>query len=99
MERYGRSQKQFDDLGPNGEFLMEFSIYDAIKNGFEHIVVITKSENKDFLNKYLRARIPNSIKLEVLVQKIDDIPQGSNYSGVRKNHGVLHMLFGLPDML
>lgn len=81
--RYGKL-KQFDNLGSNGEFLMEFSIYDAIKNGFEHIVVITKSENKDFLNKYLRARIPNSIKLEVLVQKIDDIPQGSNYSGVRK---------------
>ena len=97
--RYGKL-KQFDNLGSNGEFLMEFSIYDAIKNGFEHIVVITKSEkNKDFLNKYLRARIPNSIKLEVLVQKIDDIPQGSNYGGVRKNHGVLHMLFGLPDML
>ena len=46
--RYGKL-KQFDDLGPNGEFLMEFSIYDAIKNGFEHIVVITKSENQDFL--------------------------------------------------
>lgn len=81
--RYGKL-KQFDNLGSNGEFLMEFSIYDAIKNGFEHIVVITKSENQDFLKKYLNARIPNSIKLEVLVQKIDDIPQGSNYSDVRK---------------
>ena len=60
--RYGKL-KQFDNLGSNGEFLMEFSIYDAIKNGFEHIVVITKSENKDFLNKYLTARIPSQLNL------------------------------------
>ena len=46
--RYGKL-KQFDELGPKGEFLMEFSIYDAIKNGFNHIVLITKKENKDFL--------------------------------------------------
>ena len=38
--RYGKL-KQFDELGPNREFLMEFSIYDAINNGFDHIVVIT----------------------------------------------------------
>ena len=37
--RYGKL-KQFDELGPNGEFLMEFSIYDAIKSGFNHIVLI-----------------------------------------------------------
>ena len=36
--RYGKL-KQFDELGPSGEFLMEFSIYDAIKNGFDHIAV------------------------------------------------------------
>jgi UTP-glucose-1-phosphate uridylyltransferase len=97
--RYGKL-KQFDDLGPNGEFLMEFSIYDAIKNGFEHIVVITKSENQDFLKKYLTARIPNSIKLDVLVQKIDDIPKGSNFSGVRKKPwGTAHAVWTARDII
>jgi|TARA_B110000003_G_scaffold96231_1_gene98424 CTP:molybdopterin cytidylyltransferase MocA len=43
--RYGKL-KQFDDLGPKGEFLMEFSIFDALKNGFQHIVVITKKKIK-----------------------------------------------------
>ena len=37
--RYGKL-KQFDELGPNGEYLMEFSIYDAIKSGFKHIILI-----------------------------------------------------------
>ena len=97
--RYGKL-KQFDDLGPNGEFLMEFSIYDAIKNGFEHIVVITKSENQDFLKEYLTARIPISIKLDVLEQKIDDIPQGSNFSGVRKKPwGTAHAVWTARDVI
>ena len=38
--RYGKL-KQFDSLGPAGEFLMEYSIFDAVKFGFDHIVVIT----------------------------------------------------------
>ena len=97
--RYGKL-KQFDDLGPNGEFLMEFSIYDAIKNGFEHIVVITKSENQDFLKEYLTARIPSPIKLDVLEQKIYDIPQGSNFSGVRKKPwGTAHAVWTARDVI
>ena len=71
--RYGKL-KQFDELGPNGEFLMEFSIYDAIKNGFNHIVLITKKENKDFLYEYLRDKIDNSIKIDVVVQEINNLP-------------------------
>ena len=63
--RYGKL-KQFDELGPKGEFLMEFSIYDAIQNGFNHIVLITKKENKDFLHEYLRDKIDNSIKICLL---------------------------------
>ena len=73
--RYGKL-KQFDELGPNGEFLMEFSIYDAIKSGFNHIVLITRRENKDFLKNYLREKINNSIKLDVVVQEIDNLPRG-----------------------
>jgi len=71
--RYGKL-KQFDELGPNGEFLMEFSIYDAIQNGFKHIVLITKKENKDFLYEYLRSKIDNSIKIDVVVQEISNLP-------------------------
>ena len=50
--RYGKL-KQFDDLGPAKEFLMEFSISDALKNNFNHIVVITKAANKIFLESHL----------------------------------------------
>jgi len=73
--RYGKL-KQFDDLGPAQEFLLEFSIYDAIDYGFTHIVLVTKEENKEFLEDYLTPKIPNSIKLNVVVQDINDLPDG-----------------------
>lgn len=71
--RYGKL-KQFDELGPAKEFLLEFSIYDAIQFGFNHIVLVTKETNKDFLQDYLSSRLPQSIKLDVVVQDINDIP-------------------------
>ena len=72
--RYGKL-KQFDDLGPAQEFLMEFSIFDALKNNFNHIVVITKAANKSFLESHLSERLPKEVKLDVLVQNIEDIPE------------------------
>ena len=73
--RYGKL-KQFDDLGPADEFLMEFSIFDALKNNFNHIVVITKAANKSFLESHLSNLLPSDVKLDVLVQEINDIPEG-----------------------
>lgn len=73
--RYGKL-KQFDDLGPAEEFLLEFSIYDAINYGFNHIVLVTRAENKEFLENYLSPKLPSSIKLDVVVQDINDLPGG-----------------------
>lgn len=73
--RYGKL-KQFDELGPSDEFLMEFSIYDAIQSGFNQIVLITRKENKDFLYQYLRNKIDNSIKIEVVAQETGNLPVG-----------------------
>lgn len=73
--RYGKL-KQFDGLGPNEEFLMEFSIYDALEVGFDHIVVITQKSNLEFLKNHLENRLPKNIKLDVLAQEINDLPNG-----------------------
>jgi NDP-sugar pyrophosphorylase family protein len=81
--RYGKL-KQFDDLGPAGEFLMEFAMYDAIKNDFDHIVVITKKENVDFLKNHLIGRLPEAITLDVLAQEKTDLPEGVSFDGERK---------------
>ncbi len=97
--RYGKL-KQFDDLGPGGEFLMEFSIFDALKNGFDHIVVITKEENQTFLKEHLAERIGTGVKLDVLVQKIEDIPSGITIGEERKKPwGTAHAVWTARDVI
>ena len=97
--RYGKL-KQFDDLGPKGEFLMEFGISDALKNGFDHIVVITKEENQKFLHDHLRKRLPANIKLDVLVQKLTDIPEGTTFIGEReKPWGTAHAVWTARNVI
>ena len=71
--RYG-ALKQFDELGPNKEFLFEFSIFDAIESGFDHIVIVTKEHFVEKIKDYLSKRIPKNVKLDVVAQKIEDIP-------------------------
>lgn len=91
--RYGKL-KQFDDLGPKGEFLMEFSIYDALENGFNHIVVITQKSNVDFLREHLEDRLPDDVRLDVLAQELSDLPQGLSYEGPRpKPWGTAHAVW------
>ena len=97
--RYGKL-KQFDDLGPAGEFLMEFSIFDALKNGFDHIVVITKEENQTFLKEHLAERIGTGVKLDVLVQKIEDIPSGITIGEERKKPwGTAHAVWTARNVI
>jgi len=97
--RYGKL-KQFDELGPKGEFLLEFSIYDAINNGFEHIVLVTKKENKDFLNNYLINKIPNYIKLDVVIQDINDFPKDTQLKHKRiKPWGTAHAVWSARHVI
>jgi NDP-sugar pyrophosphorylase family protein len=97
--RYGKL-KQFDGLGPNEEFLMEFSIYDAIESGFEHIVVITQKDNVEFLDKHLRNRLPESVKVDVIAQELSDLPEGSSYEGQReKPWGTAHAVWSARNVI
>ena len=97
--RYGKL-KQFDDLGPKGEFLMEFSIYDAISNGFNHIVVITQQDNVEFLREYLGKRMPSHVSLDVLAQELTDLPAGTQFAGQRpKPWGTAHAVWTARNVI
>ncbi len=74
--RYG-ALKQFDPLGPEGEYLFEYSIFDAIQSGFDHIVLVTKEAFVADLDNYLRKRLPKNIKIDVVPQRLNDLPEGS----------------------
>lgn len=74
--RYG-GLKQIDPLGPNGEFIIDYSIYDAIKAGCDRVVFIIKEENYNIFRDTVGKRIEASIKVEYAFQKMDDLPFGT----------------------
>lgn len=73
--RYG-GLKQLDGVGPNGETIMDYSIYNAIQAGFGKVVfVIRKDFEKDFNEKIL-SKYKGHIPVEIAFQSLDDIPDG-----------------------
>ena len=91
--RYG-GLKQLDGLGPNGETIMDYSIYDAIRGGFGKVVfVIRKDFEKDFRDKIL-SKYENHIPVELVFQALDNLPEGFTCPADRvkpwgTNHAVL----------
>lgn len=91
--RYG-GLKQLDGLGPSGETIMDYSIYDAIKAGFGKIVfVIRESFAKDFSEQVID-KFKNIIEVETVFQDISNVPEGFVYNPEREkpwgtNHAVL----------
>jgi choline kinase len=91
--RYG-GLKQLDGLGPNGETIMDYSIYDAIKAGFGKIVfVIRPSFEKDFRDVVLD-KFKGLIETDLVFQEISNVPEGCSYTPEREkpwgtNHAVL----------
>ena len=73
--RYG-GLKQLDGLGPNGETIMDYSIYDAINAGFGKLVfVIRKDFEQDFRDKII-SKYEGHIPCELVFQSINDLPEG-----------------------
>lgn len=81
--RYG-GLKQLEQVGPNGETLMEYSVYDAIKVGFGKIVfVIRQSFYKEF-KRIILDKIGDKIELEVVFQDVYDVPNNIQINPVRE---------------
>ena len=68
--------KQIEPMGPNGEFIIDYSVYDAIKAGFTKIVFIIKEENYEIFKETIGSRVEPHIKVEYCFQKNDNLPEG-----------------------
>ena len=66
--------KQITPITDNGEFIIDFSIYDAVRAGFDRVVFIIKEENYDAFNETVGKRIEGNVKVEYAFQKSDDVP-------------------------
>jgi len=97
--RYG-GLKQLDGLGPNGETIMDYSIYDAIQAGFGKIVwVIRKDFEQDFREKIL-SKYEGHIPCEIVFQNLDKIPEGYSVpEGRTKPWGTNHAVMMAKDVI
>ena len=98
--RYG-GLKQMDPLGPNGEAILEFSAYDAIRAGFDKIVFIIKKEmEKDFI-ELIGSKIAEKIEVEYVFQGMDSmLPEGFEIpEGRTKPWGTAHALLCCKDVV
>ena len=71
--RYG-GLKQLDVVGPNGETIIDYSVFDAIKSGFTKIVFIIRKDFKDQFKEKIINKYNNRIKTELVYQDLNDLP-------------------------
>lgn len=82
--RFGGGIKQLEPVGPNGEIIMDYSIYDALEAGFNKIVfIIRKDLEKDF-KEIIGNRIEKLVHVEYAFQELADLPEGYTVPEGRK---------------
>ncbi|MEG1615508.1 MAG: nucleotidyltransferase [Bacteroidales bacterium] len=97
--RYG-GLKQLDGLGPNGETIMDYSIFDAVNAGFGKLVfVIRKSFEADFREKIV-SKYEHIIPVEIVFQELDYLPEGFTVNPERvKPWGTNHAVLMAKDVI
>ncbi|HAP50755.1 MAG TPA: nucleotidyltransferase [Porphyromonadaceae bacterium] len=73
--RYG-GLKQLDGLGPHGETIMDYSIYDAIHAGFDKVVFVIRKDFEDDFRSKILSKYEGHIPVEVVFQSVNDLPEG-----------------------
>lgn len=85
--------KQIEPVGPNGEFIIDYSIYDAKRCGFEKVIFIIKEENLEVFEETIGKRIKPYIDVEYAFQKIDDLPEEYKVPNREKPLGTGHAIY------
>lgn len=97
--RYGGC-KQVDGFGPNKEFIMDYSIYDAIESGFTKVVFLIKRDMLETIENTIAKRIKNKIKVEYSFQEMNNIPSGVVIPEDRvKPWGTAHAIYCCKDVI
>lgn len=91
--RYG-GLKQIDPVGPNNSIIIDYSIYDAVKAGFNKVVFIIKKENEQLFKEVIGNKVSEHIKVEYVFQSLDKLPDGFAPPEERvKPWGTAHALY------
>lgn len=92
--------KQIEPIGPNGEMILDFSIYDAVKAGFNKAVFIIKKEIEKEFREVCGKRIEKMIDVDYAFQELDKLPEGYSVPAERqKPWGTAHAVLCARDLI
>lgn len=92
--------KQIEPIDEYGNFIIDYSIYDAIKEGFTKVVFIIKKENYDIFRETVGKRVEKYIEVEYVFQELDKIPSGYTVpEGRVKPWGTGHAILCCKDVV
>ncbi len=91
--RYG-GLKQIDPVGPDNSIIIDYSIYDAVKNGFNKVVFIIKKENEEIFRQVIGDKVSKYVQVEYVFQSTDKLPEGFECPADRiKPWGTAHAIY------
>lgn len=97
--RYG-GLKQLDGVGPNGQTIMDYSIFDAIRAGFGKVVFVIRKDFEEDFNSKILSKYKGHIPVEVAFQSINDLPKGYSVPDGRvKPWGTAHAIRAARDII
>ena len=92
--------KQMEPMDEEGHFLLDYSIYDAKRAGFDSVVFIIKRELYEDFKNTIGKRVENFIKVEYAFQDLNDIPEGFKVpEGREKPWGTAHAIYAARDLI
>ncbi|WP_455191478.1 nucleotidyltransferase family protein [Eubacterium ramulus] len=97
--RYG-GLKQIDPVGSHGEVIMDYSLYDARRAGFERVIFIIKHSIEKEFHEAIGARIANYMDVSYAYQDLEDLPEGYTIPEEReKPWGTCHAILAARDLI
>lgn len=92
--------KQIEPVGPSGEIIADYSVYDAKKAGFERVVFIIRKENEDYFKEHIISKFNDKIEVELAFQELSYIPEDVILpEGRVKMFGTGHALYCAQDYI
>ena len=92
--------KQMEPIGPNGEVLLDFSVYDAVKAGFTKVVFVIKHAIEEDFKEMVGKRIAKRVKVDYVFQETDVLPEGFTCPEDRtKPWGTAHAILCCKDVV
>ncbi len=97
--RYG-GLKQIDTVDDEGDKIIDFSIFDAKRAGFEKVIFIIKRENHELFKEAIGDKVSKNIEVEYVFQELTDIPEGESvYPERTKPYGTAHAVRSVRNVV